>query len=199
MLVVCGPSGAGKSTFLKQLASDLLQEHLRSQLPLGSERWQQIPAFKSEYFVEAREASDRSNVSLHYDLNNLTRYGGSGYADEPTAGIIGYAKSITIVAIKPSHDRLKAQLAFRCFGGSSTEETRALMLDKADSSNELRDKSYFLECYEQPGWLDAQSDLWDDYVGQLRHEGRLVKVITVTPTGALYAPSEYSWSLLGQL
>ena len=192
LLVVCGPSGSGKSTLIAQLSSDSLQPTVRSQLPRLSSSWPEVPAQKFVRFLENRDTADRSNVTLHYDLNKAVRNGINNYADEPAAQRILCATTITIVKIKPSPERLWSQFAHRCFGGATFEETKNIVLSGAN----LTSAAKLLELYSQPAWLETRWRLWDDFLQIIAGQRRIERQIVVEPIGDIYKEGEYSWRLV---
>jgi hypothetical protein len=197
MLIVAGPSGVGKSAFLSDLASGNLSREIWANLPIGCDCWQEVAARGLSAHLEGRSPIDRSNIALHYDLNNTIRLGASNYFENPTAEGVACTKEIVVVTIRASSERLQAQLLHRCFGGSNEAETRAAMRRETHLSPPVRDNLRFAQCYAQPGWLEAQSNLWSDFLSRLTMGGRLARQLDIAPIGNIYERRETTWSLIG--
>jgi len=179
MLVVAGPSGAGKTTFLSHLASGALSPDIRSDLPDGSEDWPQVAARSLDNYLRTSSSTDASAISLHYDLNNAVRFAASTFAEEPTGQKLLHAPEVVVVTIEASPERLIAQLAHG--------------LQSRPQQQRAQDNVAFLESYAEPGWLEAQSRSWRDFLDQLAQSGRLTRKIFTVPVGNIDSEHDKEW------
>lgn len=196
MLIVAGPSGAGKSTFLSNLASGIVPDEIATKLPADSGCWQEVAARDLPSYLQQRRPDDRSNIALHYDLNNIVRAGIADHLEAQTAGGIAAAKQIVALTIRVPSRRLQTQLTYRWFGGSDELEMRAAMRSAKDLKPLVKDNLNFAERYAWPDWLEAQYTLWDKYLDHLRADGRIAGELDIAPVGDIFAGGCKRWRLI---
>jgi len=113
LVVVSGSSGAGKSTFLDQLALGQLPLFIRDQLPQGAGSWVQVHAGEHlrwlPLLMEAPARPAVTGLVLHYDLTRKCVPTIGDYANDQALRVIHRAESVTVVHIRPDHDRLVRQ------------------------------------------------------------------------------------------
>ena len=126
LLVIAGFSGAGKTTFMEQLAAGQLSRDI-DWLVDEAKAWPQInnkhAAADLRELLDARTAPEQiPGLMLHYDMTVPLRCGWSSYEADPVLELVAFAERTSIVLIKPSLRRLRAQRRLQVFGGRSRLE-----------------------------------------------------------------------------
>jgi hypothetical protein len=176
LFVVAGPSAVGKSRLIRRLTSDdLLRERLGA--PKGALRLNPRAA-------ERHGPATLSSLILHYDLLRLLNLGIPTYEDDSTLAILlDSAQLITVLTLRTSPDRLRAQL----------EQRRTARPDR------LPNRQAYLRTlqtlYQDDGFVDSWYDRWLDFVARYGsvtvhhsfiavHEGYAATPVSVTEPAA---------------
>jgi hypothetical protein len=117
LMIVAGASGAGKSTFVSQFITGELAAAARAQLPAGAENWMQLRVGGFDDWLPAlllrAKQEQIPGVILDYDMVGRGILDGCDYADDPILHMTKIAKTITVVNIRPSVEKIIGQLIKR--------------------------------------------------------------------------------------
>jgi hypothetical protein len=171
LLIVAGPSGSGKSTFLANLASGELPDDMKANIPPGAQGW--IQTNGRRLVRQARTGryrqttTDMPGIVMHYDIMRPYEKGWfDDYPDDPALKLLSMADQVTVIVLKPSVQRLTAQLS----------QKEARRDDRAMSR-----RAQLLRLYQQPGWLDDWYRRWEGFVTSTVSGGKPLKIICLEP------------------
>jgi hypothetical protein len=198
LIIVAGISGSGKSTFLKQLKSGRLPRRLV--LPADVKGW---PVVGSSQPIGPRGPE---GVILHYDMNGRDLWNGADYHDDPALVLVGQARTIIVINLRPPLERLISQLTEResaKLEAQKRERSRliwrltapavrlALRILPPRIAKRVRQRTPFryseerlikkLRVYKQPGWLDDLYARWGAYLDSVAQSGKQVRQIFLAP------------------
>jgi hypothetical protein len=119
LLVVSGPTASGKSTFLRHLQDNTLPVHVRQQLPPDASQWSQTSANRISRRVpqtlDGRQLKPGADAELifHYDFLRAYSFHFSEYTADPSLRLLGEARRLIVIVLRPERRHLMKQLAER--------------------------------------------------------------------------------------
>jgi hypothetical protein len=113
VLIVAGPSGAGKSAFLRELAAGRLQPDILAHLPASSETWREVWCNRRHEWgpllTPEENAPTLPGIAVHFDITFKWMMLRAALELDPFWQVLGKCQAVTVVNIRPPHERLVDQ------------------------------------------------------------------------------------------
>ena len=209
LVIVAGASGSGKSTFVHQLRARDLPPEINALLPGDVADWPVVgTTMKPDFPRPAR------GVLFQYDMNGRGVAAGREFSEDPALSDVGFAKTVTVINLRPSPDLMIDQLVAREGNGRTKEE----ILRETFAWRSLR-KWYIarrilarwkpwialnrryscrrkINLYNQDGWLDSFYKRWQAYLQSLTAKGVAVEQIFLEPDLGTQVGNSYAWRIV---